>query len=116
MPRHGAEGAGIALVITEAVSVAAAGTWLYHVTRYPTPLWFAIRLLPPVALTITALWFARSEPVILRLALLVVVYAASVLIVGPVRMQELRALLGRNRKGRSFTPVEEADVAREQPQ
>jgi O-antigen/teichoic acid export membrane protein len=110
VPSRGAEGAGIALVCTELVSAFAAGLWLRRVAPYPTPLRFAVRLLPAVALTIAALWLARDEHLIVRIALLGIAYAVGVLVAGAVRVDELKAMLGRNREIRTTTPLEEADL------
>jgi O-antigen/teichoic acid export membrane protein len=106
VPSLGAEGSGIALVCTELCGALAAGTWLYRSTRYPTPLRFLARLLLPVALSVAALWAARHEPVLLQILVLGIVYAMSVLVAGPVRVNELKALLGRNPETRAVTQVE----------
>jgi O-antigen/teichoic acid export membrane protein len=111
VPSLGAEGAGIALVCTEACSALAAGAWLFRVTRFPSPMRFAARLLPPVVVSVAALWAARDEPLILRIMVLGIVYAVSVLVAGAVRINDLRALLGRNREIRAVTPVEEVDLS-----
>jgi O-antigen/teichoic acid export membrane protein len=111
VPPLGAEGAGIALVCTEVCSLLAAGAWLYRATRYPIPLGFLARLLPAVALTIAALWGTRHAPVLLRFTVPAIVYAASVFVVGPVRIDEVKALLGRRPKIPTVTPVERADVS-----
>jgi O-antigen/teichoic acid export membrane protein len=105
VPSLGAEGAGIALVCTELCAALAAGIWLYRTTRYPTPLRFVARLLLPVALSVAAVWAARHEPVLLRILVLGVVYAVSVLVAGPVRVHEVKTLLGRNPEIRAVTPV-----------
>jgi O-antigen/teichoic acid export membrane protein len=110
-PSRGAEGAGIALICTEVASAVAAGIWLRRVARYTTPLRFAARLLLPVVLTIAALWAARNEPLWVRILLLGCVYAAGVLVAGPVRLDELRELLGRDRKIPAAAAVEEGDVS-----
>ena len=89
----------------------AAEAWLYRATRYPIPLGFLARLLPAVALTIAALWGTRHAPVLLRFTVPAIVYAASVFVVGPVRIDEVKALLGRAPKIRTVTPVDRADVS-----
>jgi O-antigen/teichoic acid export membrane protein len=111
VPPLGAEGAGIALICTEVCSMLAAGAWLYRATRYPIPLGFLVRLLPPVALTVAALWVTRQAPVLLRITVPGIVYATSVLVAGPVRLNEMKVLLGRRRKIRTVTRVEEADLS-----
>jgi O-antigen/teichoic acid export membrane protein len=105
VPSHGAEGAGIALVCTEICAALAAGIWLYRATRYPIPLRFVARLLLPVALSVAALWALQHEPVLLRILVLGAVYAVSVLVAGPVRVSEVKALMGRNPEIQAATSV-----------
>jgi O-antigen/teichoic acid export membrane protein len=96
IPSHGAEGAAVALVCSEALGAIAAATWLHRITSYPLPMRFAIQLLPAVALTVAACWVVRHQPVLVQMPTLGIVYAVSVLVFGPVRLRELRMLIGRD--------------------
>jgi O-antigen/teichoic acid export membrane protein len=94
VPSRGAEGAGIALLSSELLSLLLAAGSLRRVTRYRLPWNFAGRLLVPVALTVGVLWIARDQPVLVRLLLLGIVYPASVLLTGPVSLDDLKLLWG----------------------
>jgi len=111
VPPLGAEGAGIALVCTEACSALAAGTWLWRVSRNPAPWRFVAQLLPAVAFSFAALWATQDAHVLIRIAVLGIVYAGSVLVAGPVRVGDVKALLGRNRELRAVPPAEEPEVS-----
>ena len=70
VPSMGAEGAGIALVLSELLSLVVVGLWLRRITRYDIPWGFAARLLLPIALTAAVLWLARDQQVLARMLLL----------------------------------------------
>lgn len=94
VPSMGAEGAGIALVLSELLSLVVVGGWLRRITRYDIPWGFAVRLLLPIALTAAVLWLARDQQVLARMLLLGIVYPVSVIFIGPVHWNEVKSLLG----------------------
>lgn len=91
-PRHGAIGAGVAMLVTEVIGLVVAVWRLRVTTTYRTPLKFAARLLVPIAATSTVVVGLEAANVMLALSCAVVAYLGLNLLIGPVTKDRLQSL------------------------
>lgn len=70
------------------------GGSLRRVRQYRVPGPFAARLLLPIALTVSALWIALDQLVLVGMLLPGIFYPASVLLTGPMCLDDLKLLVG----------------------
>lgn len=98
--RFGAAGAGAALVATEVLSVVLAFARLRRVTGFRVPWAYTVRLLvvAGVALGGWALVRGGGEGDVGAIALFAVIFAAGMVVAGPLRPAQVRAMLGLLRR------------------
>lgn len=95
IPRHGAVGSGISLVLTEALSLWVSQVLLYRTSGVGLPVLYIVRLLPAVALGALGWLALRHNGVVVVLAVTAAGYALGLLMFGPVTLEELRAIIAR---------------------
>lgn len=93
--QFGAVGAGAALVCTELFGMSIATLRLFTHCGYRTPLVYLVRVLVPTALAGGAAFALHAQPVLISGAVAVAVFAASNLLVGPLRWSQLRSMGSR---------------------
>lgn len=91
-PRHGAIGAGVAMLSTEVLGLVVAIWRLRRTTAYRTPWRFMARLSLPVAASSAVVLFVPDVNVMLLLPLAAVTYLGANLLIGPVNHRRLRLL------------------------
>ena len=100
IPRYGAVGAGVSLVITEVVSVAASQFVLYRSARVVPPVGFALRLIPAILTGAVAWYLLQDRALVLQLAVVALGYFGGLAVFGPVSLQDMRGLMRGGRRPR----------------
>jgi O-antigen/teichoic acid export membrane protein len=97
---YGAAGAGAALVATEVLSVALAFARLRHVTGFAVPWAYSGRLLVVAGIALTGWALTRNggEGDVVAIAVFTAVFAAGMVVAGPLRPSQVRAMLGLLRR------------------
>jgi len=93
-PELGAAGAGIALLMSESLSLVLAFWRLRSVSGVLLPVGFVMRTLPSLVVTMMVWWPVRHLPVLIVLTILAMTYFLAVALMGPLRISELRVLIG----------------------
>lgn len=92
IPVWGATGAALALLVTELIGQVVASVRLSRHSAYRTPWRFTIRLLAALAVAAGVAEVLRPAPVLLALAAAGLAYVAVNLLIGPVKVQTVKAM------------------------
>jgi O-antigen/teichoic acid export membrane protein len=107
-PNHGAVGAGIALIATEAIGLVVAGWRLHRRIRYEIPWRFAMRLTIPLAACAGTAVAMSQLSVLVSIPVAAAGYLAVNLIIGPVKMPMIKTALSDQTRPIQSTNVRNA--------
>jgi O-antigen/teichoic acid export membrane protein len=98
VPKYGAVGTGIAMIVSELVGVIAAAVRLYQIGAPVTSPFFVLRVLPALGLGALAFWLLSGLWFVAAALVTGVVYAAAVFLTGALSVDLVKQLLRRDRQ------------------